>query len=249
MKTFIKNLRAVARFKMAALRTHRAELPAAARIAVVAPHPDDETFGCGGIISLSARDHIPMQVVFLSDGEASLKRWRVPPLEVSRQRRSQTIHAATAFGIAEPHLDFLHVPDGRIPSPGQQGYNDIAQRLTDLLSQFAPDVIYCVHPSDGWADHAASAALVQTASSSLHPKPRLLFYTVWMWFSAPWGMPGALWNRGLSIDVHRVLAAKRIAINAYLRDAPSPAGIPWCGLLPWSLKYVARQPTEIVFEV
>src|SRR5262245_39491664 len=44
-------------------------LPRAARVMVVAPHPDDETLGAGGVINRLTRQHIPTRVVFVTNGD------------------------------------------------------------------------------------------------------------------------------------------------------------------------------------
>ena len=40
------------------------------RVLVLAPHPDDETFGCGGSLALHAEAGDPVKVVFLTNGAA-----------------------------------------------------------------------------------------------------------------------------------------------------------------------------------
>ena len=39
-------------------------------VLVLAPHPDDEVFGCGGALVQAAKNGIPVRVVVLTDGEA-----------------------------------------------------------------------------------------------------------------------------------------------------------------------------------
>src|SRR5690606_16204888 len=43
----------------------------ARRITVIAPHPDDESLGCGGLIAALAADGRAVQVVFVTDGAGS----------------------------------------------------------------------------------------------------------------------------------------------------------------------------------
>src|ERR1035438_8855348 len=65
--------RAVGWLVRAALRIRSRPLPrnAVASALVVAPHPDDEAFGCGGTVALLVRNRAAVQVVFITDGSAS----------------------------------------------------------------------------------------------------------------------------------------------------------------------------------
>ena len=43
------------------------------RVLVVAPHQDDETLGCGGLIARKRYEGLPVHVVFITDGSATFK--------------------------------------------------------------------------------------------------------------------------------------------------------------------------------
>ncbi len=69
------------------------------RIVVVAPHPDDETLGCGLLIARAARAGVPLAVVALTDGQAShpeSKRW--PATALGRLRRAELRRAMARPG-------------------------------------------------------------------------------------------------------------------------------------------------------
>ena len=46
-------------------------MPAGARAVIVAPHPDDEVLGCGGLLQLLAARQIPVLLVSVTAGTAS----------------------------------------------------------------------------------------------------------------------------------------------------------------------------------
>ena len=61
-------------------------------IMVIAPHPDDESIGCGGTICLHTAKGDHVSVVFLTSGELGLK--HLPPEEAWKIREQEAAKAA-----------------------------------------------------------------------------------------------------------------------------------------------------------
>ena len=61
-------------------------------VLVVAPHPDDETIGCGGTLCLHQQRGDRVVVVFLTSGELGLK--HLPPQEAWTIREKEANAAA-----------------------------------------------------------------------------------------------------------------------------------------------------------
>lgn len=91
------------------------------RLLVVAPHPDDETLGCGGIIRSLAERGVAVRVVFLTNGdgywaaagsEARGLRWGPDSyLDLGRRREREARAAARQLGLQEDSLEFYGFPD------------------------------------------------------------------------------------------------------------------------------------------
>lgn len=91
------------------------------RVLVMAPHPDDESLGCGGIIQAAVERHIPVRVVFFTYGDNN--QWsfvlyrKHPVLEpkavegMGLMRRGEAIQAARRLGLETNQLTFLGYPD------------------------------------------------------------------------------------------------------------------------------------------
>ncbi|MCM8812839.1 MAG: PIG-L family deacetylase [Candidatus Omnitrophica bacterium] len=91
------------------------------RILVVAPHPDDEIIGCGGIIQRAAAMDVPLQIVYLTNGDNnqwSFLMYRKHPVVVPAAVKNMGLvrcREATAamqyLGVPASRLIFLGYPD------------------------------------------------------------------------------------------------------------------------------------------
>ena len=72
-------------------------------VLVVAPHPDDESIGCGGTICLHAGRGDRVAAVFLTSGECGLS--DMPKLEATRMREREAEEAAGILGISPRKAD------------------------------------------------------------------------------------------------------------------------------------------------
>lgn len=141
-------------------------------ILVIAPHPDDESIGCGGTLCLHADAGDRVAVVFLTSGELGLK--HLPREEAWKVREREARRAAKIIGIAE--LSFLHLPDWMVSDHFVEG----SDALRPILQRESPGLIYLPHPADAHPDHQASWPLLKQAlNDSETPRPKLRTYEVW----------------------------------------------------------------------
>jgi len=142
------------------------ELPR--RVLVVAPHPDDEVFGCGGMLAWHARLGASVRVLILTDGAAGDPAQRAPHIEETRVAESRA--AGRELGLAD--YRFLGFADGRLGDS-----SELVERLVRELEEFAPELVYGPSPQELHADHrAASRALF--AALARGPRRRVLLYGV-----------------------------------------------------------------------
>jgi LmbE family N-acetylglucosaminyl deacetylase len=91
------------------------------RILILAPHPDDEVLGCGGIIQKAQKLNLPLKVVFFTYGdnnEWSFLVYRKHPVIFSKSvqgmglvRHNEAIEADKVLGLPSEQLVFLGYPD------------------------------------------------------------------------------------------------------------------------------------------
>ncbi|MCX5880707.1 MAG: PIG-L family deacetylase [Deltaproteobacteria bacterium] len=74
---------------------------AGTRVLVLAPHPDDETIGCGGTLALHAAAGDPVRVLILTNGEKGDVFGRFDRNAYIAIRQQETRSACASLGISD----------------------------------------------------------------------------------------------------------------------------------------------------
>ena len=197
------------------LRSARAAL-ALGRTAVVAPHPDDESLGCGGLLALLAAAGVPARVVVATDGTRSHPGSATHPAPVLRALREAEARAATAaLGLGERAVTFLRHGDCAMPEPGTSAFERAADRLAAALGR--AETVLVPWRRDPHCDHVGTWRLARAAAARMAEAPRWIEYPVWAWPHAadPAIAPCEGEARAWRLDIGAVLPAKRSAIAAH----------------------------------
>jgi LmbE family N-acetylglucosaminyl deacetylase len=212
--------------------------PLPSRAVVVAPHPDDEVLGVGGLIALLAEVGVAVTVVSVTDGEASPPGGSVGPEVLAALRVAETAIAVAVLGVTAP-VEHLHLPDG--------GRTALLEPLLSALSVDPAAWLIGPWSGDGHPDHEAVGwACEQIAARD---GARLLSYPVWAWH---WARPPALdlpWSRAHRLDLPaEVQALKEQAISAFVSQTQPlgrrPEDAP---VLPQHVLARFRRPYEVLF--
>ncbi|MDT0631491.1 PIG-L deacetylase family protein [Rubrivirga sp. S365] len=180
------------------------------RVVVLAPHPDDESLGCGGLLALLADAGRPAHVVVVTDGTKSHDSPTWPPSRLRTLRETEAQQAVGHLGH-ERRVEFLRHPDCGLPAEGTPAFEAAADRLQALLADLRPDTLVVPWRRDPHCDHVATWAL---ARARRDPAVRWLEYPVWAWTdadAAPLAHEAAAWR----LDVSSVLDRKRRAVAAH----------------------------------
>lgn len=113
-------------------------------ILVVAPHPDDETMGAGGLLLRAAATGCPIHWLIVTsmrpeDGWA--------PDRIAR-RETEIAAVAADFGFASVHR--LHLPTTRLDTLPM---GDVVSAFGAVVSALQPEVILLPHRGDAHSDH------------------------------------------------------------------------------------------------
>ncbi len=183
-------------------------------VLVLAPHPDDESLGCGGLIAECCARARAVHVAVLTDGTGSHPASRVwPPARLKALREQEARAAIAALGLPPERISFLGLPDAGAPTTGA-AFAAASARIAELAVATGAQTICATWQHDPHCDHEAAALLAAAASRTVGL--RHLAYPVWGW-TLPRDHP--LPDQpvvGARLDIGRHLPAKRRAIAAHL---------------------------------
>ena len=206
---------------------------------LVAPHPDDETLGFGAsAATLQARD-IKVQVVSVSDGDASNPRPSAAQRsELAEMRRTELRGATEILGLSPPiHLG---LPDGELAKHTLE----LADRLTELLDGVPGTWLAATWRGDGHPDHEAVGRAAATVADSVGVP--LVEYPVWMWHWASPNDAAVPWQRAARIAPDRTAVNRKQRAAGVFRTQLEPHGCDAAVLPPFVLQRLLAV-TELVF--
>jgi len=137
------------------------------RIVVFAPHPDDETLGCGGTIAKRITEGCEVNIVVMTDGRYAFVRVLgiesdPTPDELRLIRKKECIEAMKILGVTNNNLEFLEFEDESLTKRKK----DVEKRITDIL-RCAPDEIYLPYGRDYNIDHQVTNRIVHSSIRKL----------------------------------------------------------------------------------
>lgn len=185
---------------MASATVKRGVAATTASVLVVAPHPDDESIGCGGAICLHRQRREQVNVVFLTSGERGIHGGSDEEVRAIRELEARA--ASEVLGV--DHVDFLRRPDLGL----SQDIEGCAQDLARVIEARPPRIIYLPHPGEAHPDHAATLPIVREALAKLPAARRALE----LWAYEVWS---PMTRHGWVEDITTVMTLKLRAVRCY----------------------------------
>ena len=181
-------------------------------VLVIAPHPDDETLGCGGLIARRRSEGRRVVVVVLTDGRALLVRFGIlndpTPEEVSRLRKDETRRAFRILGGDPADLRFLDFENERLI----EKKGEAVAKLAAVLEEIKPSEVYVTSPFEAHPEHVAANAIVREARAGAGVEPTLFEYSVSPRKGSP---PPGPSSRRHEVDVSAQRAREREALGVF----------------------------------
>lgn len=214
------------------------------RAMILAPHPDDESIGCGGLIAAACAAGVAPVVVILTDGARSHpSSMAFPPARLAAIRAAEARSAVRLLGLPENRLFFLNHPDAGLAGDGEAGAA-VVRDVGEIAERLQCSLVIAPWAGDPHCDHEAAARIGAAAAARLGVG--LLSYPVWGWLRRGSDLVDEPRTGGWRLDISAQMPAKQAAVAAHatqhrgmITDAPDGF------FLPEALLAISRRDFEV----
>ncbi len=184
-RTFLKNMTDKIfnkdSFLAQAIEVSLADLYHVRSCVVLAPHPDDESLGCGGLIAMLRNKGVDVTVIVTTDGSQSHPNSKMfPPDKVALIRREEVLAACTILDVERDKIVFLDGIDASLPSKGMYGFDPLVKQLSAILEKQEPQLILVPYELDPHCDHRATWQILNGALKNFR-STKVWEYPIWLY--------------------------------------------------------------------
>lgn len=239
-------------------RSVEVPVPVPDRLTVVAPHPDDETLGCGALVARTRRTGRQVRVIVATDGRHSTASAVLPPERLAALRSAELRAACAVLGLPDRDVIELGFADGALAAERPA----LTERLAELFAERVPDLLLVPCARDVHPDHEELHRAAVRAAARLDPPPTVLAYPIWAW-AAPgsgasvrdrltrvgWAARQLTGPRWVRVPAGEHLAGKRAALARYASQTRNLTGEAGWSHLPVEVCALFLQPAELFLRV
>ncbi len=198
---------------------------------VVAPHPDDETLGCGATIARMRSAGVDVYVVFVTGGDASPAPPGVSAAQMVTLRRDEARQALAGLGVDETRIVELDFADGELDAR----VDDVTAALGQVFAAVEPARVLVTSLDDRHPDHCAAARATRAAAVRCARPPAVYEYPIWQRFPA----------RTVARDAVRLVRGGRRSRSAW--GARRPALVRTAGFLDAKRGAIAAYQSQLPY--
>lgn len=148
---------------------------------VIAPHPDDESLGCGALIANLRDADIAVHVIFTTDGSMSHPNSKnTSSAARCKMREQEAISALDILGVKEHNVTFFRGKDSALPAQGEKGFLGFVAQMKDIIDQVQPELVLVPYEFDPHRDHRASWQIT-IAALEQYPQAEMWQYLIWLY--------------------------------------------------------------------
>lgn len=144
----------------------------AERVLVLSPHPDDDVFGCGGLISHLIEHKARVKVLYFCGGALGNIEGE-KSLDLVAEREQEAVNGLRELGGGE--VNFFRCDDLKL---GEKEW--LWEKVYEEMLVYKPDLVLLPDSNDWHPDHEALYAATIVAYHKLRrAKPRMWSYFIW----------------------------------------------------------------------
>lgn len=128
-------------------------------IMVFTPHPDDDVFGCGGVMAMLARNGNKIIVVIYTNDNKGSFDLEMTSERLARIRKAEQEAAMEVIGVPKENIIWLGYDDGELEYAEPKA---LCGQAAKLIRKYRPDAVFSIDPgewSERWhkSDHRMAA--------------------------------------------------------------------------------------------
>jgi len=128
-------------------------------VMVITPHPDDDTFGCGGMMALLARNKNRVIVLIYTNDDKGSSDPKMTSRRLAEIRKAEEENACRILGVPSENIIWLGHPDGMLEYVPAR---ELCKQTVRQIRKYRPDAIFSIDPGKGYeqwhkTDHRAAA--------------------------------------------------------------------------------------------
>lgn len=181
---------------------------------IVAPHADDESLGCGGVISLLRKYGQKVYILLLSDGTLSHPNSKDYPADRLRDlREKELLDASEILGLDTENVIFCRYSDRNVPATGDEQFDDAVTKISRMIEILKPQSIFVPWRRDPHPDHQAAFQLIDAAETF---NAKIYEYPIWLEELGEEGdSPSSEESMPFRLNISSVLTQKQNAISQH----------------------------------
>jgi LmbE family N-acetylglucosaminyl deacetylase len=128
-------------------------------VMVFTPHPDDDVFGCGGVMAMLARNGNKIIVVIYTNDNKGSFDLEMTSERLARIRKAEQEAAMEVIGVPKENVIWLGYADGELEYAEPKA---LCGQAAKLIRKYRPDAVFSIDPgewSERWhkSDHRMAA--------------------------------------------------------------------------------------------
>jgi LmbE family N-acetylglucosaminyl deacetylase len=161
-------------------------------ILILAPHPDDEVMGCGGIMSIYNKRNVQIHIIYLTDGRYGISQ------DETEIREKESCKLKDIFPLLNQY--FLNFEDSRL----SENIDNVSEQIKKIIDKINPEIIFTPWILDHHLDHIITSVALSNILKDFKKDTLVSFYEI---------MSPLFCNH--CVDITAELAEKEKMLNLY----------------------------------